>query len=95
MGGSRTRQRLVAHSNAARFFSYESCSSFEINVSGTVRALLHYEGALQVTPIVERDRCFAEWSCEYECPHEDAEYWAASLPTWLASLRDHISVHQG
>lgn len=98
LGGSRTRQRLLAHSDAARFFSYESCSPFEIDVSGTARTLLRYEGTLRMTPIVEGDRCFAEWSSKYECPHEDAEYWAdwwaTSLPTWLASLRDHVSGQQ-
>jgi hypothetical protein len=71
----------------------------EIDMSGTVRTLLHYEGTLHVTPTVEGDRCFARWSFKYEGPYEDAEYWAewwaTSLPTWLASLRDHISVHQG
>ena len=98
MGGARTRQRLLAHSDAARFFTYESCSPLEIDVSDGVRVLLHYQGTLRVTPIVEGNRCFAEWSSGYECPHEDAEYWAewwaSSLPTWLASLRDHLNGQQ-
>ncbi len=95
MGEARTRQRLLAHSDAERFFTYESCDPLEVDVSGTVRTLLRYEGTLQVRPIVEGDRCFAEWSSQYQCPHEDADYWAAwwaaALPTWLASLRDHLS----
>lgn len=95
MGGSDTRQRLLAHSDAACFFSYESCSPLEIRVPDTVRTLLHYKGTLQLTPIVEGDRCVAQWSAEYQCPHEDAEYWAewwtTSLPMWLTSLRDHVS----
>jgi hypothetical protein len=99
MGGSRTRQRLLAHSDADRYFSYEGCNPFEIAVSGTTRTLLHYEGTLRITPIVEGDRAFAEWSSRYECPHEDAEYWtdwwAASLPVWLASLRDHLGDSDG
>jgi hypothetical protein len=95
MGGARTRQRLVAHSDAERFFTYESCGPFEIDVSGTVRTLQQYRGTIALRPIVEGDRCFAEWSSEYECPHEDARYWAewwaTMLPTWLQSLRDHVS----
>jgi len=95
MGGTRTRQRLLAHSDAEHFFTYESCSPLEIEVSGVVRTLLHYEGTLQLRAIVEADRCFAEWSSKYECPHEDAEYWAewwaTALPTWLASLREQMS----
>jgi hypothetical protein len=94
MGGARTRQRLVAHSDAERFFTYESCAPLEIDVSGTVRTLLRYRGTLRLRPIIEGDRCFAEWSTEYDCPHGDAEYWAewwaAMLPTWLGSLRHHI-----
>jgi len=95
MGGSRVRQRLLAHSDADRFFSYESCSPMEVDVSGTVRTLLHYRGTLQIRAVVEGDRCFAEWSSKYECPHEDTEFWAdwwaTSLPTWLSSLRDHLA----
>jgi hypothetical protein len=94
IGGSRTRQRLVAHSDAERFFTYESCAALEIEVSGTARTLWRYQGTLRVRPVIARDRCFVEWSSEYDCPHEDAEYWAdwwaAMLPSWLGSLRDHI-----
>lgn len=95
MGGLRTRQRLVAHSDVDRFFSYESCSPVEVEVSGTVRTLLHYQGTLQIRPVVEGERCLAEWSTSYQCPHQDTGYWATwwatSLPTWLASLRDHLA----
>jgi hypothetical protein len=94
MGGARTRQRLVAHSDAERFFAYESCAPLEIDVAGTVRTMAHYQGTLRLWPIIEGDRCFAQWSAEYDYPHGDAEYWAewwaAMLPTWLGSLRDHI-----
>lgn len=95
IGGARTRQRLVAHSDAERFFAYESCAPFEIDVSGSVRTMLHYQGTLRLTSVIEGDRCLAEWSSEYECPHGDAEYWAqwwaAMLPAWLGSLRDYLS----
>jgi hypothetical protein len=97
IGGARTRQRLVAHSDADRFFTYESCAPFEIEASGSARILRRYQGTLRLRPIIEGDRCFVEWSSEYDCPPEDAEYWAdwwaAMLPTWLGSLRDHIDGH--
>lgn len=94
MGGVRTRQRLVAHSDTDRFFSYESCAPLKTEEeSGATRTLLHYRGTLQLRPVVEGARCFAEWSSEYGCPAKDDAYWvdwwARSLPTWLASLRDH------
>lgn len=94
MGGSRTRQRLLAHSDVDRFFTYESCTAFETTSDGTTRTLVRYEGTLRVRPIAEGDRCLAEWSASYECPAEDAEYWATwwatALPAWLGSLRDHL-----
>lgn len=95
MGGVRTRQRLVALSDAERFLTYESCAPLEVDVSGTARTMSHYRGTLRLRPIVEGDRCLAEWSTDYDCAAGDAaywaEWWAAMLPTWLDSLRDHVS----
>lgn len=57
-------------------------------------AVDRYQGTLQIRSIIDGDRIYAEWSSEYECPPQDAEYWsrwwAESLPTWLSSLRDHL-----
>lgn len=99
IGGARTRQRLVAHSDADRFFSYESGAPLEVrDESGVTRTLLQYQGTLRLTSVVEGERCFAEWSCKYACPPEDDAYWCAwwatSLPTWLTSLKDHLSVQR-
>ena len=99
MGGARTRQRLVAHSDAGRFFSYESCAPLTIDdESGVTRTLRQYQGTLRLTPVVEGDRCFAEWSAKYGCPPEDdaywADWWAKALPTWLTSLRNHLKGQQ-
>ncbi len=95
LGGARRRQRLVAHSDVDRFFTYESCDPLETEVSGTVRSMAHYRGTLRLRPVVEGARCLAEWSAGYDCPPGDvaywAEWWAAMLPTWLGSLRVHIS----
>ncbi|HVX47126.1 MAG TPA: SRPBCC family protein [Mycobacteriales bacterium] len=94
MGGSRTRQRLVAHSDVEHFFTYESLAPFELTTAGTTRTIHRYAGTLRIRPVLETGGCFAEWSTEYECPNEDAEYWAdwwaAMLPAWLGSLRDHV-----
>lgn len=94
LGGARTRQRLLAHSDVNRFFTYESCGQVATQSGGTSRTLLHYQGTLQIRSIIDGDRTYAEWSSEYECPPQDAEYWsrwwAESLPTWLSSLRDHL-----
>jgi hypothetical protein len=95
LGGARTRQRLVAHSDAERYFTYEACAPMMVDVSGTERTLETYRGTLRLRPIGEGDGCLAEWSSEYVCPPRDAEYWAdwwaEYLPVWLGSLRDHIA----
>lgn len=94
MGGFRTRQRLLAHSDVERFFTYGSCSSFELQADGCTRTLLHYEGTLRIRPIFEGNRALAEWSTTYDCPLADAPFWASwwvgSLPVWLSSLRSHL-----
>lgn len=95
LAGARIRQRLVTHSDAERFFSYEGCDPVEVNDSGTTRTMSRYRGTLRIRPIVDGDRCLAEWSSEYERHDGDAAYWAqwwgAMLPTWLANLKDHVT----
>jgi hypothetical protein len=94
MGASRTRQRLLAHSDVDRLFTYESCTPLQTESDGAARTLWHYEGTLQLRPITDGQRSYAEWSATYECPPQDAEYWSTwwqqSLPAWLASLRTHL-----
>jgi len=95
MGESRTRQRLVAHSDLDRFFTYESCEAFQVDEDERVRTLSYYCGTLRVTPITDGDRSFAEWSAMFECSEEDAEYWckwwAENPPGWLESLRAYLA----
>ena len=99
MGGSRTRQRLLAHSDVDRYFTYESCAVFESKTDGSVRTLETYQRTLRIRPIVEGDRSLAEWSARYVCPGRDDHYWSGwweeSLPTWLGSLRDHLNASSG
>jgi len=89
---------LLAHSDVTRFFTYESCGPLATQSGGTSRTLFHYQGTLQIRSIIDGDRTYAEWSSEYECPPQDAEYWsrwwAESLPTWLSSLRDHLDARR-
>ncbi|MBV9845496.1 MAG: SRPBCC family protein [Kutzneria sp.] len=93
--GSRTRQRLWAHSDSRRYLTYEGCGPFRLEVDGAARTIGHYKGTLRITPIVADDHSFAEWSSRYECSAGDADFWAdwwdRSLPEWMSSLRDHLS----
>jgi len=93
IGDVHTRQRLIAHSDAEKYFSYQSLGPTTIGEAGTTRTMLDYIGTLRLRTITEGDRCFAEWSSGYDRPPGDANYWASwwatSLPAWLSSMREH------
>lgn len=61
------RQRLVAHSNAARCYSYESVEPLD-----TLRS---YRQTLRVAPIVDTNMAFVEWSTDFDAPAEECDRW--------------------
>ncbi len=77
------RQRLVAHSDLDRFYTYESC--------GPLGAISHYQGTGRVTPVVDGNRAFMEWSVQFDCPAEEQENCTKlleeAMPQWFESLR--------
>lgn len=81
--GARIRQRLLAHSDLDRSYTYESCGPL-----GTIR---YYRGTARVIPIVDGNRAFVEWSVNVECPDEERNNCVALLekvmPQWMNSLR--------
>jgi hypothetical protein len=81
--GTRIRQRLLAHSDLDRFYTYESCEP--------LGAISYYQGTGRVTPIVDGDRAFMEWSVTFECPETERENCVnllkEAMPQWFKSLR--------
>ncbi len=81
--GTRIRQRLLAHSDLDRSYTYESC--------GPLGAIAYYRGTARVTPIVDGNRAFVEWSVHLECPDAERGNCAAllekAMPQWMSSLR--------
>jgi len=81
--GARIRQRLLAHSDLDRSYTYESC--------GTLGAITRYQGTARVIPIVDGNRAFLEWSVTFACPaHEQANCVKGleeAMPQWFNSLR--------
>ncbi len=81
--GARIRQRLVAHSDLDRFYTYESCEP--------LGAITHYRGTGRVTPIVDGNRAFVEWSVTFACPEKEQVHCTQvlneAMPQWLKSLR--------
>lgn len=95
IAGAHTRQRLVAHSDVDRFFTYQACDPLElVDDAGRTRTLHTYQGTLALRAVGEGDQCHAEWSSTYACPPEDetfwAQWWASSLPSWRESLGEHF-----
>ncbi len=81
--GAHIRQRLVAHSDVDRFYTYESCEP--------LGAITYYQGTGRVTPIVDGDRAFMEWTINFECLEIERENSVKSLkeamPQWFKSLQ--------
>ncbi len=80
---ARIRQRLLAHSDLDRFYTYESCEP--------LGAITSYQGTGRVTPIVDGNRAFVEWSVQFDCPAEEqgncTKLLEEAMPQWLTSLR--------
>jgi uncharacterized membrane protein len=84
------RQRLTAHSDEERLFSYAGLEPFPFPGAHGAAAI-DYAGTLRLKPIVDGDRTLVEWYVEYDCPPADAAPWHAELmkliPDWVASLK--------
>ncbi len=82
-GDTRIRQRLLAHSDIDRSYTFESCEP--------LGARTYYRGAGRVSPIIDGNRAFVEWSTVFDCADADREtstaFFAEGTPQWLNSLR--------
>jgi ribosome-associated toxin RatA of RatAB toxin-antitoxin module len=81
--GTRIRQRLLTHSDLDRFYTYESCEP--------LGSITYYQGTGRVTPIIDGNRAFVEWSVAFDCPEKERENCTnlleEAMPQWLKSLR--------
>jgi hypothetical protein len=88
MGETRVRQRLIAHSDADRSYSYEFLEPFRFPVRDFV-------ATIRVTPIVDGNRAFVEWWVTFDCAENERDHWTAffarSFAGWLESLRRHLA----
>ncbi|MEO1200605.1 MAG: SRPBCC family protein [Pseudomonadota bacterium] len=63
--GDRIRERLLGLSDYDMFCTYAILES--------PMPLTEYIATLRLTPITDGDRCFAEWTAEFECADADEE----------------------
>lgn len=89
IGETRIRQRLLAHSDLERSYSYEFCGAPRFPIR-------HFVATLRATPVTDGDRAFVEWWASFDCEAAEQEHWqgflARSFAGWLASLRRRLAV---
>ena len=81
------RQRLLAHSDSERSYTYELCEPVPFPVQ-------NYRATLRITPIVDGERAFVEWWATFDCAPEELARWTRhfrddGFAKWLAALRLH------
>jgi hypothetical protein len=79
------RQILLAHSDIDRSYAYALCDPSPYPVR-------NYVATIRVSPIVETDGAFVEWSATFDCAAEDHDRWTnhfahEGFARWLAALR--------
>ena len=88
MGERTIRQRLLAHSDLTRSYSYEFRGP-------PPPPLETYRATIRVTPITDGDRGFVERWADFDAPPADIDHWrafyAAAFAGWLGSLRARLT----
>lgn len=83
--GRPSRQRLAAHSDADRCYSYESVEPFDV--------LQSYKQTLRVAPIVDTNTAFVEWWADFEAPTEVQELWNKYLADEFAKSLEKLRTY--
>lgn len=92
-GGNVLRQRLLAHSDLERTYTYAFASPPPFPVSD-------YVATLRVTPVVDSGQSFVEWRATFDCVPEERERWIRhfednGFAQWLAALRRFMAKGKG
>jgi len=82
------RQKLLAHSDLERSYTYAFCDAPPFPVR-------NYVAILRVTPVTESAQAFVDWSATFDCEPEEVGHWTLffekqGFATWLAALRDFM-----
>ena len=80
-----TRQRLVAHSDTERCYSFESVEPLD--------TLRFYRQTLRVAPIVDTNTAFAEWTAEFDAPAEEHDGWQKCLTEEAAKSLEKLRTY--
>jgi len=88
MGEKVLRQKLLAHSDAERSYTYVFCDAPPFPV-------VNYQASIRVLPVVETGQAFVEWWATFDCAADELERWTAhfernGFAVWLAALREFM-----
>jgi hypothetical protein len=82
-------QRLVAHSDDHRSYTYELCEPNSLQLN-------NFRSTIGVCPVVESGTAFVQWSASFECAAEGKHGWTTYFETGFAksliSLRRFMAV---
>lgn len=88
MGDTLIRQRLLAHSDLDRCYSYEFCGAPRFPVT-------NYLATIRVTPVTDGERAFVEWWASFDAAAAEHDHWtsffARSFGGWLGALRRRLA----
>ncbi len=83
------RQRLLAHSDIERSYSYCFCGTAPFPVQD-------YEATLRVSPVTADNRSFVEWWATFDCAADERDksvkhFEPQGFAKWLAALRHFMA----
>jgi hypothetical protein len=77
------RQVLLAHSDIDRAYTYSFAEAPPVP---------NYVATIRVTPVVDGNKAFVEWTATFDCAAEEHDHWVDTFENqgfakWLAALR--------
>ena len=82
------RQKLLAHSDTDRSYTYALCDPPPFPVR-------NYVATIAVKPVVDGDRAYVEWRADFDCAEDEHDRWVdhfgrQGFAVWLAALRQFM-----
>jgi len=87
MPGRTIRQKLLAHSDRERSYTYSFLEPAPVP---------NYVATIRVTPVAETSQAFVDWHATFDCPPAELTRWREQFEqkgfaVWLAALRRFLA----
>jgi hypothetical protein len=91
MPGRTIRQKLLAHSDRERSYTYSFLEPAPVS---------NYVATIRVTPVAETDQAFVDWRASFDCTPAEQARWVEQFErkgfaVWLAALRRFMAQNVG